>query len=79
MMGIDELRQAVQKRPFKSFEIHVDNGEKYLIEHPENVFITPQLVVTVDKGGRTILISPETVSTVGMVDAKRRRNGRRRR
>jgi len=76
-MGIDELRQAVQKRPFKAFEIHVDNGEKYLIEHPENIFITPQLVVTVDKRGRTILISPEAVGTVWMVDAKRRRNGRR--
>jgi len=78
-MGIDELRQAVQKRPFKAFEIHVDNGKKYLIEHPENVFIAPQLVVTVDKGGRTILISPEAVSKVWMVDAKPRRNGRRRR
>lgn len=76
-MGIDELRQVVQKRPFRAFEIQVDNGEKHLIEHPENIFITPQLVVTVDEGGRTILISPEAVSTIDLVDAKRRRNGKR--
>ncbi len=76
-MQLDELRQVVQSRPFKAFEIHVDNGEKYLIELPENIFITPQLVVTVDKGGRTILVSPESVSTVCMVEVKRRRNGRR--
>lgn len=76
-MEIDELRQIVQNRPFRAFEIHVDNGEKHLIEHPENIFITPQLVVTVGKGGRTILVSPEAVSTICMVDAKRRRNGRR--
>jgi len=78
-MEIDELRQVVQNRPFRAFEIHVDNGEKHLIEHPENIFITPQLVVTVDKSGRTILVSPEAVSTICLVDAKRRRNGRRRR
>jgi hypothetical protein len=46
-MEIDELRQVVQKRPFKAFEIQVDNGEKYLIKHSENIFITPQLIVTV--------------------------------
>lgn len=76
-MEIDELRQVVQNRPFKAFEIHVHNGEKYLIKHSENIFITPQLIVTVDEGGRTILISPEAVSTIYLVNAKRRRNGRR--
>ena len=75
-MEIDELRQVVQNRPFRAFEIHVDNGEKHLIKHQENIFITPQLVVTVDKSGRTILISPEAVSTISMVKARRRSNGR---
>lgn len=76
-MEIDELRQLAQNRPFRAFEIRVDNSEKHLIENPENIFITPQLVVTVDKGGRTILVSPEAVGTVYMVETKRRRNGRR--
>lgn len=50
------------------YEIHVENGEKYLIKHPENIFITKQLIVTVDEQGQSILIAPEAVSTITIVD-----------
>lgn len=38
-MEIDELRQLAQNRPFRAFEIRVDNGEKHLIENPENILL----------------------------------------
>ena len=67
-MHIEEIRKITKNRPFKIYEIHVENGEKYLIKHPENIFITRQLIVTVDEQGQSILIAPEAVSTITIVD-----------
>lgn len=67
-MQVDEIRKVAKARPFKTFEIRVENGEKYLIPHPENIFITNQLVVTVDDQGESILIAPEAISTIRLVD-----------
>jgi hypothetical protein len=69
-MHVDEIRKITKNRPFKRYEIHIENGEKYLIEHPENIFITRQLIVTVDEQGQSILIAPEAVSTITIVDGQ---------
>jgi hypothetical protein len=66
-MEVDEIRKVAKAHPFKAFEIRVENGEKYLIPHPENIFITNQLLVTVDEQGQSILIAPEAVSTIRLV------------
>jgi hypothetical protein len=66
-MEVDEIRKVAKARPFKAFEIRMENGEKYLIPHPENIFITNQLLVTVDEQGQSILIAPEAVSTIRLV------------
>ena len=63
-MRIEEIRKTVQARPFTTFEIHVDNGQKYLIAHPKNLFITPHLIITIDKQEQTIFIAPEAISTI---------------
>lgn len=67
-MQIEEVRKITQTRPFKKFEIHIENGEKYLIKHPENIFITKQILVTVDEKGQSIFIAPEAISTIALVD-----------
>jgi len=67
-MHVDEITKITKIRPFKMFEIYVKSGEKYLIKHPENIFITRQLIVTVDEQGQSILIAPEAVSTIAIVD-----------
>ena len=69
-MHVDEIRKITKNRPFKMYEIHVENGEKYLIKHPENIFITRQLIVTVDEQEQSILIAPEAVSTITLVDGQ---------
>ncbi len=71
-MEADEIRKVAKARPFKAFELRVENGEKYLISHPENVFITNQIIVTVDEQGQSILIAPEAVSTICLVESGRR-------
>lgn len=69
-MHVDELRKVVKARPFKTFEIRIENGEKYLVPHPDQIFITNQLVVTVDEQGDSVVIAPEAVSTIRLVDGK---------
>jgi len=73
-MEVDEIRKVAKARPFKAFEIRVENGEKYLIPHPENVFITNQIIVTVDEQGESILIAPEAVSAIRLVAEARKIN-----
>jgi hypothetical protein len=73
-MQVDEIRKVAKARPFKPFEIRVENGGKYLIPHPENIFITNQLVVTVDEQGESILIAPEAVSTIRLVESVQKVN-----
>ena len=68
-MRIEEIRKTVQARPFKTFEIYVDNGQKYLIAHPENLFITPHLIITIDEQKQTIFITPEAISTIRFVNS----------
>jgi hypothetical protein len=69
-MHLDEIREIVKAHPFKTFEIHVDNGEKYIIKHPENIFITPHLIITVDEQEKTIIIAPEAISTLCFFDGQ---------
>jgi hypothetical protein len=63
-----KLMQFAKAHPFKAFELHVESGEKYLVSHPENIFITSQLLVTIDEQGQSILIAPEAVSTIRLVE-----------
>jgi len=63
-MQVDEIRKTAKLRPFKTFIIQLDNGVEYHIGHPENIFITDAVIVTVDEKGRTIYIAPEAVSNI---------------
>lgn len=71
-MEADEIRKLAKARPFRAFEIRVENGEKYTIPHPENIFITDQIMVTVDENGRSVFIAPEAVSTLCLVESHKK-------
>ena len=43
------LKHLIHQQPFEPFLISLDNGERYLIEHPENVAFDPK------ENGRTRL------------------------
>ncbi len=62
-MDISVIKEQATLRPFKPFEIHLDNGKVYKIKHPE-IIITKSLIVTVDDKGEPVLIAPEAVSAI---------------
>jgi hypothetical protein len=62
-MHTEQIRKQFAMRPYKSLEIHLDNGEMYEITHPE-IIVTDMVVVAVDKNGEVIYIAPEAISAI---------------
>jgi hypothetical protein len=50
-MNADFIRGLLEKQPFEPFEIHLTNGEKFPVRHPEQVLLA---------GARLIVHYPET-------------------
>lgn len=69
-MEANKIREAAKACPFKTFEIHIDNGEQYPISHPDNIFVTPHLIITVTEEGKTVFIAPEAVSTISFTEVR---------
>jgi hypothetical protein len=62
-MDVEEIRKTTKARPFKPFEIHLDNGDFHLVTHPE-IIITDTIIAAVDQNGKMVLIAPEAVSSI---------------
>jgi hypothetical protein len=62
-MQVSEIRKQLSVRPFKPIEIHLDNGETYVITHPE-VIVTDIIIVAVDDNGEVVYIAPEAISAI---------------
>ncbi|HZW34608.1 MAG TPA: hypothetical protein VFF52_28040 [Isosphaeraceae bacterium] len=58
-MTIEQLRNAVQARPFKPFVMHLADGRSIRVQHPESFWSVPS--------GRTVFIS-QPDDTVNIVD-----------
>ncbi len=48
-MTTDRVKELLQAKPFKPFQIHVADGDVWGVKHPEMMWITP--------GGRTIFVA----------------------
>lgn len=46
-----QIQRLVRAVPFKKFVINLENGDRALVEHPENLAFDPK-----DKGGDALLI-----------------------
>jgi hypothetical protein len=58
-MTIEQLRNAVQARPFKPFVMHLADGRSIRVQHPESFWSVPS--------GRTVFIS-QPDDTVNIID-----------
>jgi hypothetical protein len=71
-MEVSEIRKHLKVRPFKPLEIHLDNGDKYIVTHPE-VIVTDSIVVAVDEHGEAIYMAPEAISAIKLAEQKIRK------
>ncbi|MBI4616912.1 MAG: hypothetical protein HY720_25085 [Planctomycetes bacterium] len=78
-MRASTLRKIFARRPYRPLEITLDNGDRFLVTHPEAILIVEQLVAIALPGEELMeLISPEAISSVGPARPKNaRRAGRK--
>lgn len=69
-MKFATLRNQALRRPWKSFTIVLDNGERVPVRHAENIFfLKDDEIIVYDNGNRWLFES-------GAVSAVQRRRGR---
>ncbi|MBI4612734.1 MAG: hypothetical protein HY720_03910 [Planctomycetes bacterium] len=73
-MEVEALRQLVEQRPFRPIRIALHSGESFVVRHPENIGITPGMVL-VDEPEAPLFFEPGMVVSVELV--RRDRAGRR--
>jgi hypothetical protein len=47
----------------------LDNGQKYIIRHPE-IVVGNELIVTLDEYGKTVMLAPEAISSIEFLEAE---------
>lgn len=75
-MNVNEIRRAVNARPFRPLMFHLDNGEKRLVNHPE-IIVTEVMVITVDDAGLPVYFSPEAITAIRHARSTDRRRTKR--
>lgn len=76
-MTFEKIREAVEKRPFRAFTLHLNDGHCAVVDHPELIILPPDteeavVVYEVPGGVRIIDVDSITEISTGIV----RRNGR---
>lgn len=77
-MTLDAIRDQNRARPFRPFVIHMADGRKFRIVHPDFLGITGHRTVfvgRVDSDGFDIL-DAMLVTGIEVIDSKQKRNGR---
>lgn len=53
--------------PFRPIALELDSGVTYVVRHPEALFVSEDLIVTLDEQGQAVLIAPESVSAIRLL------------
>ncbi len=63
-MDMKALQGIFTRRPYQPHEIVLDNGDRFLVPHPEAIFLNEFIVVFVEPDGEIHLLDPEAISEV---------------
>jgi len=67
-MRIEQIRQAKRAVPFRPFTLHLADGRRFLVDHPEFILVSRdnRTVVVDDVMGNTELIDSMMVTSLGV-------------
>ncbi len=57
-MNWNVLRDALWQQPFEPFTVHLADGRKELVKHPESMAIGPRVVVIVREDNSVLKVEP---------------------
>lgn len=71
-MTFEEIREAVEKRPFRAFTLHLNDGHSAVVDQPELIILPPDtedvvVVYEVPGGVRIIDVAAVTELSMGVV------------
>ena len=69
-MNEHAMRELINRRPFRAFEIHLSSGERHEVRHPENVLLTKsQMVVANPETDTVVVVALLHVTSIAFVQA----------
>ena len=64
-MGIKEIRKELHRKPWRPLEFALENGDRFVINHPENIFISlNDARLLLYDAEREWVTSPEKVTSI---------------
>ncbi len=70
-MDTNTIREAVLRRPFKSFTFRMNDGRRFYIPHPEYVAVSRRVVLVIDSQTEAgIYLEPILVSSLQYEDGE---------
>jgi hypothetical protein len=71
-VNVDNLEAALNRRPFKPFEIRVD-GEVLTVDHPEQVLLTQEksTVVVADRQEHLHIFDSDQISKIRLIHSRK--------
>lgn len=76
-MNVQHIRARLEGA-FRPFELITSSGDRYLVPHPDFIFITQRSVVIADEDGFTKLLDPLHIATIEDVPNTGRTRGSKR-
>jgi hypothetical protein len=69
---VDEIRETLLKRPFRPFDIHLADGRRFPIHHPEFLAINPtgRTIIVADLDAGYEIIDPMLVTSLSVPEVK---------
>lgn len=72
-MKPEAIKKVFARRPFRPLELVLDNGERFVVAHPELVLLGKTMIALMPVGATDPeIIAPEAVSSIHAVRAKGR-------
>ena len=69
-MDLSHIRKAVDRRPYKPFDVRLSDGSVFTVTHPEFIGMAPGVVFIGQPDGNYELVNPDQIVALSM-----RRNG----
>lgn len=76
-MKAEHIQKALAMRPFRPIEFELESGQRFVVRHPEVVFVRETIVV-VDVDGEIEIFGPEAVTSLTQVRSNGPRSRRKR-
>jgi hypothetical protein len=71
-MDLNSIRNALREQPFRPFELHLADGRRVPVTHPEFVAMNQRIVIVTDEQSATKILEPLLIVSLEPLAAPRK-------